>query len=138
MIVFDTPRPTGSGRFRRTAHMASTLPGEEGTQELLEFGRKIGLKPQWLQHKGEDKEHFDLFDGKIAHAKGRGAKELPPRDFWARTVLAKRAWAWGHPEHPEGDDMCEICDAFDVVVGGAPGELQVAAGILYVALQQAA
>ncbi len=48
MIVFDTPRPMRFRHFRTTSHCASTLPGEEGTAELLAFGRRIGMREAWL------------------------------------------------------------------------------------------
>lgn len=90
MIVFDTPRAVRFRRFRVTAHMASTLPGEAGTAELLAFGRRVGLRVEWLQHRGEPREHFDLFDAAIERARDAGAVEIAPRAFIVEVVRAKR------------------------------------------------
>lgn len=90
MIVFDTPRTVQYRRFRRTAHMASTLIGKQGTAELLTFARSIGLRPQWIQKRGDPHEHFDLFDGKIAAATDAGAKQITPRQFIEQVVWPKR------------------------------------------------
>lgn len=91
MIVFDTPRPVRFRHFRRTAHCASTLPGEAGTQELLDFARRIGLRAEWIQKPGTPGEHFDLFDGRIGAAARAGAEEIAPREFVRVVVQAKRA-----------------------------------------------
>lgn len=71
--------------------MASTVPGEEGTAELLAFGRRIGLKAAWLQYRGTPKEHFDVFDGAIDRALAAGALEVSANEFVRRTVVAKRS-----------------------------------------------
>jgi hypothetical protein len=91
MIVYDTPRRTTYRHFRSTAHCGSTLPGAEGTAELLAFGRQIGLREAWLQRRGDAAEHFDLFDGRIAAATEAGAEQITPREFIARVVQPKRA-----------------------------------------------
>lgn len=80
MICIDTKNGeaqfhTGPGKGK-TAHLMSDLPGEEGTKELLQFGKQIGLHPQWIQHKGEPKEHFDVWASKIDAALENGAKEV--------------------------------------------------------------
>jgi hypothetical protein len=94
MIVHDRPRDLARGEFRsfrRTAHCASTLLGEEGTEELLAFGRGIGLRESWLQHRGTEREHIDLFDRAIARAVAAGSEEIEPREFVRRIVQYKRA-----------------------------------------------
>lgn len=98
MIVFDTPRSMSGelakGRlqkFKMTSHCASTLIGLEGTTELLNFGRRIDLYARWLQHRGEDQEHFDLFDGAIRRAKGAGATEITSRELLSLVIWPKRA-----------------------------------------------
>lgn len=93
MIVHDTPRPVSFRHFRRSSHCASTLPGAEGTAELLTFGARIGMREAWLQHRGTPREHFDLFDGVIARAVRAGSTEISPRDFVRDVVQAKRAAA---------------------------------------------
>lgn len=95
MIVLDTPRPCRFHHYRQTAHLASTIFGVAGTEELLEFGRRIGLEPRWLQRRGEPTEHFDLFDGRIEAAVVAGAELVSSRDFIVRVVRAKRVGATG-------------------------------------------
>ncbi len=90
MILFDTPRPVTFRRFKTTAHCSSDLVGPEATEELLAFGRRIGLRDAWLQHRGLSKEHFDLFDGVIARARRAGAVEVPSRVWFLRCVKHKR------------------------------------------------
>lgn len=91
MLVFDRPRPVKFRRFTTTAHLGSTLPGAQGTEELVKFGRSIGLSAGWLQHPGEPQEHFDLFDGAIDRARDAGAQEITPREFVHQVVIPKRA-----------------------------------------------
>lgn len=65
MIVMDDPRwEWFRGRKILTAHLGSSILGPRGTEELLEFAARIGLKPEWIQHAGTWKEHFDLMGEK--------------------------------------------------------------------------
>lgn len=98
MIVIDTPRALSRAerrgrlrRFRRTAHLGSTLRGPEGTAELLQFARSIGLRDAWLQSAGTPTEHFDVFDSRIPAALEAGAHQVTPREFVALVVKPKRA-----------------------------------------------
>ena len=79
MIVFDRPRPVVFHHFRLTAHMMSTLETPWSTDEILRFGERIGLRPEWLQYRGHWKEHFDLFDEAILRAKDAGALQVARR-----------------------------------------------------------
>ena len=74
MIVFDRPRPVVFHHFRRTAHLISTLEAPWSTEEILDFGRGIGLRSEWLQYPGHWKEHFDLFDEGILRARDAGGR----------------------------------------------------------------
>lgn len=90
MILYDQPREVRfRGRTRVSSHMASDLL-DGGTAELLVFGKRIGLRERWLQHRGEDCEHFDLFDGAIERAIKAGAKLITPREFIHLCVKPKR------------------------------------------------
>lgn len=91
MIVHDTPRSTTFRFFTRTSHCSSTLPGDEGTAELLAFGRRIGLREAWLQNRGTETEHFDLFDGAIDRAVRAGSREITGRELIRLVVWPKRA-----------------------------------------------
>lgn len=90
MIVMDTPRPaTFRGKRILTAHLLSTLPGGAGTAELLAFAKKLGMKAEWIQHRGGYNEHFDLMGTRCQAAKDAGA--LVERAVVARTIREKRA-----------------------------------------------
>lgn len=85
----DTPRrDTFRGRKILTAHLVSTLPGEEGTAELLAFGARLGLKAAWLQHRGQPREHFDLMNGRCQAAQDAGA--VADRRLLVEAIKAKR------------------------------------------------
>lgn len=74
MILMDTPRiDTFQGREIRTAHLISDIPGQPGTDELLDFARRLGLKAEWLQKAGTHHEHFDLMGVKCDAAQRMGA-----------------------------------------------------------------
>lgn len=79
MIVFDRPRPVAFHHFRFTSHLISTLEAPWSTEEILEFGGRIGLRGEWLQYPGHWKEHFDLFDEGILRARDAGAIEVARR-----------------------------------------------------------
>ena len=54
----------------------------DSEEELLAFGAKIGLKPSWLQRKGDPIDaHFDLTEGKRAQAVAAGAIEQSRLEF---------------------------------------------------------
>lgn len=50
------------------------------TEELVSFARKIGMKPQWIQHAGTWKEHFDVTENRRLKAVEQGAVEIGYRD----------------------------------------------------------
>lgn len=108
-IYFDRPRDLAPelpsvtnevlrrrlSRFKRTSHMMSDIPGEEGTKELLAFAVRIRLQEDWIQHRGGSGEHFDLFDGAITRAAKKGAIQLEPNELAAK-VCAPRREAMGN------------------------------------------
>lgn len=55
-----------------------------GTEELLAFARRLGLKASWLQDVGLKSEHFDLTIGRRERAVRLGATEATARDFVRR------------------------------------------------------
>lgn len=63
-------------KYGLCAHMISTLPGAEGTAELLAFAARLGLKAAWLQKRGQPDEHFDVMRGAIERAKAAGVPVL--------------------------------------------------------------
>lgn len=92
--LFDTTpytRPETPRCFQNTmsCHMFSDLPGDEGTIELTNFAKRVGLKPEWIQHKGSFLEHFDLTVSRRAKAASLGAKEVSRR-VGAEITIKKR------------------------------------------------
>lgn len=70
MICVD--RIADYGSRGKWCHMVSDTSGEE----LMEFARQIGLKPEWLQKPGTPHEHFTLFATKRELALKFGAQEV--------------------------------------------------------------
>ena len=68
------------GDVRQWCHMTST----ESVEELLEFGKSIGLKEAWLQ-KGRY-IHFDLTPNKRKQAIKAGATEVTPQKLVKHSV----------------------------------------------------
>jgi hypothetical protein len=66
--------PNGDG----WAHLLSDLNGEEGREELVSFGRKIGLRRR-IHRKGSYAEHFDIRNPEIELAKAAGARIITRR-----------------------------------------------------------
>lgn len=69
--------------------MISTLPGPEGTRELLDFAVLIGLRPSWLQNPGTCREHFDLVQSRHRRALQLGARLVTTKEL-VEAELAKR------------------------------------------------
>lgn len=103
MVVYHAPFAVRFRRFRQSTHLCSTLQGEAGTDELLVFARRIGLKPQWIQSPGTYKEHFDVFDKKIEALGPAGATLLNRDDFVWLVLKAKRCPA----VHPKTSANCQ-------------------------------
>ena len=94
MIVVDPLRQWDHGlgpRMGPSCHMCSTLHGEVGTEELVAFAMKIGMRRSWLQHPGTEHEHFDLFGARRARAVSAGAVEITARALAADVWAVKRA-----------------------------------------------
>lgn len=71
-IFIDEPRETSFKNYTLTAHLIS----DDGRRELLEFGRDLGMREQWLHNRGTPREHFDLFDAWIGFAMMNGARRV--------------------------------------------------------------
>jgi hypothetical protein len=57
--------------------------------ELLAFGRTLGLKDEWLQRPGTAREHFDLPTAQRARAIELGAVAVSPQEIVRRCVWPK-------------------------------------------------
>ncbi len=92
MIYIDQPfKWDFKGKKRTFRHMIS----DDGTEKLLEFGRKMGLKESWLQKKNKYDEHFDLYGIKIELAIKSGAVEISFKEF-IKIIQNKRLKARGN------------------------------------------
>ncbi len=69
--------------------MISTLPGKEGSAELVAFVEKIGLKRKWIQKPGSHREHFDLNERAHNDALEAGAMQVDWR-ILVRAIRAKK------------------------------------------------
>jgi len=118
VIVMDPPRlAMFRGRLVTTAHMLSTLPGKAGTDELLAFAKALGMKAQWIQHRGEPREHFDLLGVKRCEA-ARLAGAVVNRHLLACALIDKRTTA----ERPsEGGPDAALNSAPGASSPSAPG-----------------
>lgn len=88
MIVVDRLQNWG-WHHGPSSHLISTLPGHEGTRELLAFAVKIDLQEKWLQKRGTHHEHFDLNVERHDRALAEGATEVD-RNQLVRYLRAKR------------------------------------------------
>lgn len=59
------------GRPAKWSHMFA-----DSTKELLTFARDLGLRPEWLQHAGTHREHFDVTTTKRSEAIRLGAVQI--------------------------------------------------------------
>ena len=69
--------PTVKWRFARFCHLVS----DTSLEELVGFGRRLGLKPEWLQYSKGGVPHFDLTSSLRETAVKAGATELVPHSF---------------------------------------------------------
>lgn len=70
-----------------TSHMIA-----DTHEELLEMGRRLGLRPVWLQFPNEWKEHFDVSQLIRNKAVDFGAIEIDKREFIV-LLIARREGA---------------------------------------------
>ena len=68
--------PNGDG----WAHLLSDLHGKEGREELVSFGRRIGLRRR-IHRKGSYAEHYDIRNPEIELAKTAGARIVTRREL---------------------------------------------------------
>lgn len=91
-MIFLDPPVNYPGKFKNCSHLLSDLPGEAGHAELEDFARRIGLKPEWIQHPRTDREHYDVFGARRDAAVKAGAVELD-----RRAAVNKRRAKSGQP-----------------------------------------
>lgn len=61
------------------------------SQELADFAAELGLQPEWLQHAGTHREHYDVVEAKRVQAIGFGAVEISYPRGTGDLVNRKRA-----------------------------------------------
>lgn len=74
MVYIDNMN-AGFGRMIMCHMIADT------TEELLQMADKIGVQRNWIQHKGEYDEHFDVCLSAKKKAIHFGAKEIAMREL---------------------------------------------------------
>lgn len=99
MILIDYPKKYQvkglmRGRPFTSSHMISSLPGSKGTDELIEFAKLLGMKPEWLQKEDTKYEHFDVFNSVYDKALKLGAKKMTPEKFVE--IIRKKGDRHGH------------------------------------------
>lgn len=91
-----------AGRVGRISSRWSHLYADTH-DELEAFARRLGLRPSWIQHAGNHREHYDLAAGKRAQALQLGAqpisylRDVPELLARRRRVLEQQAAASPHP-----------------------------------------
>lgn len=86
VYVDDMLRPARVGRLTsKWSHLLA-----DTHQELMDMAAELGLRPEWLQHAGTYREHFDLTEGKRLQALGFGAVAIAYPHGTARVLAAKR------------------------------------------------
>lgn len=74
------------GRPAKWSHLLADTPGE-----LRAFASGLGLQPQWIQHPGTYREHFDVTATVRAQAIRAGAVEISYPRGTAALLARKRA-----------------------------------------------
>jgi len=71
MVYVDKLRNTKRWKYSNYSHLTG-----DSESELLEFGKSIGLKEEWLQISNKGIKHFDIVASKRIIAVDRGAVEI--------------------------------------------------------------
>jgi hypothetical protein len=91
VYVDDMLRPARVGRIRsRWSHLLA-----DTHQELLDMAAELGLRPEWIQHEGTHREHFDLTERKRTQAINLGARPISYLRDTARIMAAKKVTLGG-------------------------------------------
>lgn len=80
-----TPAKVGKTRLARWSHLFADTPAE-----LREFARRLGLRPEWVQHPGTHREHFDVTATVRARALDMGAEPITYPGGTGELIMARR------------------------------------------------
>jgi hypothetical protein len=87
VYVDDMRRPARVGRIRaRWSHLMA-----DTHDELMAFAARLGLRPEWIQHAGSYREHFDLTEPHRAKALELGAHAITYPHGTGLVLAEKRA-----------------------------------------------
>ncbi|AAQ54981.1 hypothetical protein Bcep22_gp48 [Burkholderia phage Bcep22] len=97
-IYVDDMHQFEMGRYGRMkmSHMIA-----DTTEELIALARAIGVRPKWIQHRGEPGEHFDIAKGKRELAIAAGAVPITLRQCSAMCIRRRVTGELGQPEDAE-------------------------------------
>jgi hypothetical protein len=86
VYVDDMLRPARIGRLTsRWSHLMA-----DTHSELMSMAAEMGLRPEWIQHAGTHREHFDITEPKRAQAIGFGAVQITYPRGTAALLRAKK------------------------------------------------
>lgn len=86
VYVDDMLRPATVGRLRsRWSHLLA-----DTHQELVDMAAELGLRPEWIQHPGTYREHFDLTTARRHQAIHCGAVQITYPHGTAQILRQKR------------------------------------------------
>jgi hypothetical protein len=83
----------GVRRGERIYHVLSDLPGEAGTQELVGFVVRYGMRAAWIQYRGTYREHFDAPEHVGLRMLADGAHPATNRELGALLARKKQQFA---------------------------------------------
>lgn len=91
MIVIDSADQSWfSYKGHDSYHVMSTETNKEAAkEELVEFGKQIGLPPFFIQNEEQPSMHYDIWGSKVDKALNQDVKEITTREM-VNIVKAKR------------------------------------------------
>jgi hypothetical protein len=88
-VYVDDMRRRASVGGRRPANWSHLMADDPA--ELRGFARQLGLRPEWVQHEGTYREHFDVTDTVRALAVQLGAQQISYPRGTADLLARKRS-----------------------------------------------
>lgn len=86
VYVDDMQRRARVGRITANwSHLMADTPAE-----LRAFADRLGLKPEWIQHEGTHREHFDVTSPVRLKALDLGAEAMPYPRGTGKHIASKR------------------------------------------------